>query len=87
MVFFEYNRVHADMAELADALVSGSSENTHAGSSPVIRTKHKKVLLMKDFFECFVAFGFYFFGELFRINVCLIYLNMEVKKQEKKKNH
>jgi hypothetical protein len=50
VVFFEYNRVHADMAELADALVSGSSENTHAGSSPVIRTSHRKVLLMKDFF-------------------------------------
>ena len=28
----------ADMAELADALVSGSSGETHAGSSPVIRT-------------------------------------------------
>ena len=27
------------MAELADALVSGSSGETHAGSSPVIRTE------------------------------------------------
>ena len=30
------------MAELADALVSGSSGETHAGSSPVIRTYMKK---------------------------------------------
>ena len=27
------------MAELADALVSGISEETHAGSSPVVRTR------------------------------------------------
>ena len=32
---------HAEMAELADALDSGSSEHyAHAGSSPVFRTKH-----------------------------------------------
>lgn len=30
------------MAELADALVSGSSEATHAGSSPVIRIPNTK---------------------------------------------
>ena len=29
----------ADVAELADALVSGSSEAIHVGSSPVVRTK------------------------------------------------
>ena len=29
------------MAELADALVSGSSEAIHVGSSPVVRTKNK----------------------------------------------
>ena len=28
----------ADVAELADALVSGSSEAIHVGSSPVVRT-------------------------------------------------
>jgi hypothetical protein len=50
VVFFEYNRIHADMAELADALVSGSSENTHAGSSPVIRTNHRKVLFDEGLF-------------------------------------
>ena len=31
----------ADVAELADALVSGSSEAIHVGSNPVIRTKRK----------------------------------------------
>ena len=31
----------ADVAELADALVSGSSEAIHVGSSPVIRTKQE----------------------------------------------
>ena len=30
----------ADMAELADALDLGSSGESRAGSSPVIRTKH-----------------------------------------------
>ena len=30
---------NADVAELADALVSGSSEAIHVGSSPVVRTK------------------------------------------------
>ena len=30
---------YADVAELADALVSGSSEAIHVGSSPVVRTK------------------------------------------------
>ena len=29
---------YADVAELADALVSGSSEAIHVGSSPVVRT-------------------------------------------------
>ena len=32
---------NADVAELADALVSGSSEAIHVGSSPVIRTKQE----------------------------------------------
>ena len=32
----------ADVAELADALVSGSSEAIHVGSSPVVRTKQKR---------------------------------------------
>ena len=32
---------YADVAELADALVSGSSEAIHVGSSPVVRTKTK----------------------------------------------
>ena len=31
-------KLNADVAELADALVSGSSEAIHVGSSPVIRT-------------------------------------------------
>ena len=31
----------ADVAELADALVSGSSEAIHVGSSPVIRTNQR----------------------------------------------
>ena len=33
--------LYADVAELADALVSGSSEAIHVGSSPVVRTKNK----------------------------------------------
>ena len=32
--------IYADVAELADALVSGSSEAIHVGSSPVVRTKN-----------------------------------------------
>ena len=39
----------ADVAELADALVSGSSEAIHVGSSPVVRTK-KVVSIGYDFF-------------------------------------
>ena len=31
------------MAELADALVSGSSEAIHVGSSPVVRTKQEQL--------------------------------------------
>ena len=34
-------KLNADVAELADALVSGSSEAIHVGSSPVIRTTRK----------------------------------------------
>ena len=34
--------LYADVAELADALVSGSSEAIHVGSSPFICTKNKK---------------------------------------------
>ena len=34
--------LRADMAELADALDLGSSGNTRAGSTPVIRTNDKK---------------------------------------------
>ena len=38
------------MAELADALDSGSSEHyAHAGSSPVIRTTSERTLLRSDF--------------------------------------
>ena len=36
---FPQKTKNADVAELADALVSGSSEAIHVGSSPVIRTK------------------------------------------------
>ncbi len=32
---------NADVAELADALVSGSSEAIHVGSSPVVRTNQR----------------------------------------------
>ena len=39
----------ADVAELADALVSGSSEAIHVGSSPVVRTRFQK----STRFECF----------------------------------
>ena len=35
----------ADVAELADALVSGSSEAIHVGSSPVVRTNKKSTPL------------------------------------------
>ena len=41
--------IFADVAELADALVSGSSEAIHVGSSPVVRTK-KVVSIGYDFF-------------------------------------
>ena len=34
------------MAELADALVSGSSEAIHVGSSPVIRTNKRGTALV-----------------------------------------
>ena len=34
---------NADVAELADALVSGSSEAIHVGSSPVVRTKQEQL--------------------------------------------
>ena len=37
------NLIFAGVAELADALVSGSSEAIHVGSSPVIRTKNRQV--------------------------------------------
>ena len=37
--FIGLKKQNADVAELADALVSGSSEAIHVGSSPVIRTK------------------------------------------------
>ena len=35
--------IFADVAELADALVSGSSEEIRVGSNPVIRTKNRQV--------------------------------------------
>ena len=38
--------IFADVAELADALVSGSSEAIHVGSSPVVRTKQKSTLVV-----------------------------------------
>ena len=46
----------ADVAELADALVSGSSEAIHVGSSPVVRTK-KVVSIGYDFFYPNRRFG------------------------------
>ena len=39
---------YADVAELADALVSGSSEAIHVGSSPVVRTRKKHTLVYQD---------------------------------------
>ena len=39
---FVQSHENADVAELADALVSGSSEAIHVGSSPVVRTNVKK---------------------------------------------
>ena len=49
--------IFADVAELADALVSGSSEAIHVGSSPVVRTRVKTEFIL----------GLYFFlcGQLF----------------------
>ena len=41
--------LQADMAELADALDSGSSEATRAGSTPVIRTKQKGSTIVLPF--------------------------------------
>ena len=43
----------ADVAELADALVSGSSEAIHVGSSPVACTRFQK----STRFECFFCFN------------------------------
>ena len=40
----------ADVAELADALVSGSSEAIHVGSSPVVRTNKKSTALAVELF-------------------------------------
>ena len=37
---------NADVAELADALVSGSSEAIHVGSSPVVRTNKMSTALV-----------------------------------------
>ena len=34
------------MAELVDALDSGSSEETHGGSSPLGRTTNEKIVLL-----------------------------------------
>ena len=39
---FVQSHENADVAELADALVSGSSEAIHVGSSPFICTKNGK---------------------------------------------
>ena len=44
----------ADVAELADALVSGSSEAIHVGSSPVIRTKQEQLEFISGCF-CFLV--------------------------------
>ena len=46
--------IFADVAELADALVSGSSEAIHVGSSPVVRTRVRaKVYLSSYLFLLF----------------------------------
>ena len=45
---------NADVAELADALVSGSSEAIHVGSSPVIRTKLEQPEFISGCF-CFLS--------------------------------
>ena len=42
--------IFADVAELADALVSGSSEAIHVGSSPVVRTNDRD--FSRSFFIC-----------------------------------
>ena len=48
--------IFADVAELADALVSGSSEAIHVGSSPVVRTRVKtKFILGLYFFALRIA--------------------------------
>ena len=39
--FIGLKKQNADVAELADALVSGSSEAIHVGSSPVVRTRKR----------------------------------------------
>ena len=39
VLFYLRHETYADVAELADALDSGSSEAIRVGSSPVIRTK------------------------------------------------
>ena len=40
------------MAELADALVSGSSEAIHVGASPVVRTNKKGTFVYQKFLFC-----------------------------------
>ena len=54
-----YNFIFAGMAELADALDSGSSVliNEHAGSSPVACTKKSKLILVRIFFIANSAVG------------------------------
>ncbi len=45
----------ADVAELADALVSGSSEAIHVGSSPVVRTMREHPRFFGVFLHCMGA--------------------------------
>ena len=50
VIIYKLDKAYADVAELADALVSGSSEAIHVGSSPVVRTKkgYKKDIAAKS---------------------------------------
>ena len=52
---FVQSHENADVAELADALVSGSSEAIHVGSSPFICTKQEKSEPKGSVFFCFLT--------------------------------
>ena len=57
------------MAELADALVSGSSEAIHVGSSPVVRTKQRGCALVVRPF-CFIRTTGLEIGRKLHSNLC-----------------